>query len=266
MDVTEKVAIVTGAGAGIGAALARELTRRGAKVVAVDLAPTVRAVADPLGDAARAMVGDVSDGAVIDAAINLAEQEFGGIHLYFANAGVIGASGLAEVTEQDWNLSFEVNIRAHIRAAERLIPRWTGAGEGYFVSTASAAGLLTQIGSATYTVTKHAAVAFAEWLSITYGDAGVRVSCLCPMGVETAILYAGRNSGDALGAAATNAVLAAGDVLTPEQVALEVLEAMSQERFLILPHPQVLEMMRQKTADHERWLRGMRRYQASLLS
>lgn len=272
MDVDGKVAIVTGAGAGIGAALARELVARGARVVLADLAESVREVAESLtapdgsgAQVALAHVGDVAAPEVIDRLVGLADEHFGGVHLYFANAGIIGVSGLG-ASESDWDTSLDVNLRAHIRAANRLVPRWVEAGEGYFISTASAAGLLTQIGSATYTVTKHAAVGFAEWLNITYGDAGVRASCLCPMGVETALLYAGRDSGDRLGAAATNAVLSAGEVLTPQHVATEVLDAVAEERCLILPHAQVLEMMRQKTADHERWLRGMRRYQAALLA
>jgi NAD(P)-dependent dehydrogenase (short-subunit alcohol dehydrogenase family) len=158
-----------------------------------------------------------------------------------------------------------VNLRAHIRAAQLLIPGWVERGEGYFVSTASAAGLLTQIGSATYSVTKHAAVGFAEWLAISYGDQGVRVSCLCPMGVNTALLYAGERSGDPRGVAATRAVTSAGEVLEPAQIARDVLAAVDEDRFLILPHASVLDMFRQKATDYERWLRGMRRYQASLL-
>lgn len=272
MDVDGKVAIVTGAGAGIGAALAQELVSRGARVVLGDLSPKVEEVAATLNEAAGdsapvavAHVGDVCAEAVIDDLVRLADDTFGALQLYFANAGIIGAPGL-DVSESDWDTSIDVNLRAHIRAAKKLVPRWVEAGEGYFVSTASAAGLLTQIGSATYTVTKHAAVGFAEWLNITYGDAGVRASCLCPMGVETDLLYAGRETGDPLGVAATNAVLSAGEVLTPQHVATIVLDAVADERCLILPHASVLEMMRQKTSDHERWLGGMRRYQASLLN
>lgn len=272
MDVDGKVAIVTGAGAGIGAALAQELVSRGARVVLGDLSPKVEEVAATLNEAAGdsapvavAHVGDVCAEAVIDDLVRLADDTFGALQLYFANAGIIGAPGL-DVSESDWDTSIDVNLRAHIRAANKLVPRWVEAGEGYFVSTASAAGLLTQIGSATYTVTKHAAVGFAEWLNITYGDAGVRASCLCPMGVETDLLYAGRETGDPLGVAATNAVLSAGEVLTPQHVATIVLDAVADERCLILPHASVLEMMRQKTSDHERWLGGMRRYQASLLN
>ncbi|MEJ8668103.1 SDR family oxidoreductase [Streptomyces sp. MS1.AVA.1] len=126
--------------------------------------------------------------------VDLAESTFGPVDLYFANAGIAGAPGL-DASEQDWDHSIDVNLRAHIRAARLLVPGWLERGEGYFVSTASAAGLLTQIGSATYAVTKHAAVAFAEWLSVTYGDRGVRVSCLCPMGVNTKLLYSGEDWG-----------------------------------------------------------------------
>ncbi|MBC9957796.1 SDR family oxidoreductase [Yimella sp. cx-51] len=265
MDVDGKVAIVTGAAAGIGRALAEALVQDGAKVVLADVSPDVERVATQLGEAGASVVGDISSIDVIDAVIDAADTRFGTVDLFFANAGIAGAPGL-DASEADWDLSFDINVRSHIRAAQRLVPRWVEAGSGYFVSTASAAGLLTQIGSATYSVTKHAAVAFAEWLNITYGDRGVRASTLCPMGVETALLYAGRDSGDVLGAAATNAVLTAGEVLTPEAVAAAVLQAVYDERCLILPHPQVLEMMRQKSADHERWLRGMRRYQASLLA
>jgi len=146
-----------------------------------------------------------------------------------------------------------------------LVPGWVRRGEGYFVSTASAAGLLTQLGGATYAVTKHAAVGFAEWLNITYGDQGVRVSCLCPMGVDTKLLYAGEQSGDPQGDLATRAVTTAGEVLEPAAVADEVLAAIDDERFLILPHPAVLEMYRHKATDYDRWLRGMRRYQRGLL-
>src|SRR6202035_5129568 len=137
--------------------------------------------------------------------IALAENEFGPVDLYFANAGITGVPGL-EASEADWDQSIDVNLRAHIRAAQLLVPRWVERGEGYFVSTASAAGLLTQLGSATYTVTKHAAVGFAEWLNITFGDQGVRVSCLCPMGVNTNLLYSGEETGGVLGTLATRAV------------------------------------------------------------
>ena len=269
MKVAEKVAIVTGGGGGIGGALAAKLAQQGARVVVADLdADAALAVAESVNaDQPGTAVGtgaDVSDTAQIQRLIDLADSEFGPVDLYFANAGITGVAGL-DISEHEWDRSIDVNLRAHLRAAQLLVPTWVERGEGYFVSTASAAGLLTQLGSATYSVTKHAAVGFAEWLNITYGDQGVRVSCLCPMGVNTKLLYSGEESGGVLGSLATRAVTAAGDVLEPTAVADIVLQAIDEERFLILPHPSVLDMYRQKAADDDRWLRGMRRYQRSLL-
>jgi NAD(P)-dependent dehydrogenase (short-subunit alcohol dehydrogenase family) len=270
VKVDHKVAVVTGGGGGIGGALAAKLTQEGARVVVADLdADAAREVADRVNaewpGACVSAGADVSDSAEIQQLIDLADHEFGPVDLYFANAGITGAPSL-HASEAEWDLSIDVNLRAHIRAAQLLVPGWVQRGEGYFVSTASAAGLLTQIGGATYSVTKHAAVGFAEWLNITYGDQGVRVSCLCPMGVNTKLLYAGRDSGDPAGRAGTQAVISAGEVLEPAEVADVVLKAIDEERFLILPHPSVLEMYRQKGSDYDRWLRGMRRYQRSLLN
>ncbi|MFC0452728.1 SDR family oxidoreductase [Rhodococcus jostii] len=269
MKVAQKVAIVTGGGGGIGGAIADRLADQGAKVLVADLDPNAAAaVADGINErhpgSAIAEGADVADTEQIRRIIERAETEFGPVDLYFANAGVAGAPGL-DADDADWDLALDVNVRAHIRAAQQLVPKWTERGEGYFVTTASAAGLLTQIGSATYAVTKHAAVAFAEWLSVTYGDKGIRVSCLCPMGVETKLMRSGENSGDPLGVAATRAVVSAGEVLQPAQVADIVLDAVDREAFLILPHESVLTMYRQKGSDYDRWLRGMRRYQSSLL-
>ncbi|HUO39316.1 MAG TPA: SDR family oxidoreductase [Mycobacterium sp.] len=270
MKVADKVAIVTGGGGGIGGALAAKLTQAGARVVVADMdAGAASAVAEQINSdrpgIAVAADADVSDRAEIQRLIDLAETKFGPVDMYFANAGIVGAAGL-EVSERDWDRSIDVNLRAHIRAAQLLVPMWVNRGGGYFVSTASAAGLLTQLGGATYSVTKHAAVGFAEWLNITYGDRGVRVSCVCPMGVNTALLYAPQQSAGALGDLATRAVTTAGDVLEPAEVADVVLKAIDEERFLVLPHPNVLDMYRQKGSDYERWLRGMRRYQRSLLN
>ena len=264
MDVAGKVAIVTGGGGGIGAAIAHALVDAGARVVVTDLDESgARAVAEELGDSAAALAGDASSDGHIDAAVRLAENTFGPVDLYFANAGV-GLGGGVDTEEDVWDLAFDVNLRAHIRAARRLIPGWVERGSGYFVSTASAAGLLTQIGNAPYSVTKHAAVGFAEWLNITHGDDGVRVSCLCPMGVDTKLLRPEGDSATAEQRLMHRAVESAGAVLTPGTVAAIVLEAVADERFLILPHPEVLDMYRQKGADYDRWLRGMRRYQTSL--
>lgn len=270
MKVTGKVAVVTGGGGGIGGALAERLVAEGAKVVVSDLdsasaSEVVQRIDQTSPGASVSLGGDASKTEDISAVLALAEDTFGPVDLYFANAGITGAPGL-DATEEDWDLSIDVNLRAHIRAAQLLVPGWLERGEGYFVSTASAAGLLTQIGSATYSTTKHAAVGFSEWLNVTYGERGIRVSCLCPMGVNTKLLYEGQESGSALGSAATKAVLAAGDVLEPAEVAEVVLAAMDAEQFLILPHPTVLDMYRNKGADYDRWLRGMRRYQSALLS
>jgi NAD(P)-dependent dehydrogenase (short-subunit alcohol dehydrogenase family) len=262
---------LTGGGGGIGSALVARLAREGARVV--NRRPRRRDRAGGVGERVNAdhpgstvsAGADASDTAQIQWLIALAESAFGPVDLYFANVGIAGAIGL-DVSEQDWDLSIDVNLRAHIRSATLLVPQWLDRGEGCFVSTASAAGLLTQIGSAAYAVTEHAAVAFAEWLSVTYGDRGVRVSCLCPVGVNTRMLTSGKDSGDALGTAATQAVTSAGDVLEPAEVADAVLSAIEDERFLILPHEDVLQMYRQKGSDYDRWLRGMRRYQSSLLA
>ncbi|MBF6440291.1 SDR family oxidoreductase [Nocardia cyriacigeorgica] len=269
MKVNGKTAIVTGAGRGIGAAICARLVDAGAHVVAADLdGDAAGQVADELcairPDAAVAVAGDVADENYLRELIAAAEHRFGPVQLYFANAGIPGRAGLGD--DEGWRLAFDVHVQAHVRAARLLVEGWVARGEGYFVSTASAAGLLTQIGAADYSVTKHAAVAFAEWLSVTYGDKGIRVSCLCPMGVDTAMLQAGVESGDRWGAAAARAVTEAGAVLRPEDVAAQVLDAIGDERFLILPHPEVGEMHRQKASDYDRWLGGMRRYQASLLA
>ncbi|MGW6425334.1 SDR family oxidoreductase [Nocardia sp. NPDC055053] len=265
MEIAGKVAIVTGAGAGIGAALAHRLVAGGARVVVADLDPdTAAKVAGELGDSAVAVGGDVGAEQVVAALIEAAESAFGPVDLYFANAGIGGGPGL-DSTEDQWAAAIDVNVMAHVRAAKLLVPGWVERGGGYFVSTASAAGLLTQIGSAPYSVTKHAAVGFAEWLAVTYGDKGVRVSCLCPMGVDTRLLSGDLIPGSPEAAAlAIKAVTTAGAVLSPEEVADTVVEAMAAEHFLILPHQEVLQMYRNKGADYDRWLAGMRRFQAML--
>lgn len=265
MQVTDKVAIVTGGGAGIGAAIATALVDSGASVLVADLnADAANAVAARLGERCIAAGGDVSDPAVIDSLIAAAEATFGPVDIFVANAGTTAGMGL-DSSDESWGVALDVNVLAHVRAARALMPGWLERGSGYFLSTASAAGLLTQIGSATYSVSKHAAVGFAEWLAVTYGDRGVAVSCLCPMGVNTALLNSGFDSGAGADASvAASAVTAAGTVLEPEDVARVVLEAMADERFLILPHPEVLTMYSHKSADYDRWIAGMQRYRTSL--
>jgi NAD(P)-dependent dehydrogenase (short-subunit alcohol dehydrogenase family) len=247
VNVAGKVAVVTGAGGGIGAALAAALADAGARVTTTDLKGDV----DVIADASRAE--DIAR--VLDAAGGAAA-----VDLYCANAGIFGEQGIG-ADDAEWERILGVNVLGHVRAARLLLPGWLERGAGYFVATASAAGLLTQIGAAPYSVSKHAAVGFAEWLSITYGDRGVGVSCLCPMGVNTDMLHQGMGDDDRGPALGASVVTSAGAVLEPEEVAARVLEAVAAETFLVLPHPEVLEFYRRKGADYDRWIRGMRRLQ-----
>src|SRR5581483_8166039 len=197
VEIQSKVAVVTGAGSGIGRALATALASAGTHVVVGDIdggaAEQTVGVISERGHRAVALAGDASTDADIAALIELAAAEFGPVDIYVANAGIGGPPGLV-IPEREWDRALDVNLRAHIRAARQLVPAWVDRGGGYFVSVASAAGLLTQLGAAAYAVTKHAAVGFAEWLAITYGDVGIGVSCLCPMGVDTPLLTELRES------------------------------------------------------------------------
>jgi NAD(P)-dependent dehydrogenase (short-subunit alcohol dehydrogenase family) len=263
MELNGRVAVVTGGASGIGRALARRVAAEGARVLVADLdGEGAEEVADSIGDAAVAVGTDVSDDVAVGWMIDEAEQQLGPVDVFFANAGIGSGSGL-DADDGMWEASWAVNVQAHVYAARRLVPGWIERGEGYFVSTASAAGLLSQIGDAPYSVTKHAAVAFAEWLSLTFGDRGLRVSCLCPMGVNTAMLNAGLEMEDSHGLGA-RVVAASGRILEPEDVADEVVAAIRDERFLILPHPEVGEFLRRKGDDPERWLAGMRRLQTQV--
>jgi NAD(P)-dependent dehydrogenase (short-subunit alcohol dehydrogenase family) len=255
MELAERTVVVTGGAGGIGRALALRCAGEGARVAVTDIAaePLAR-VADELGEGHLAVAADVTDEGALGSLLSHAESELGRIDVFFANAGVAIGEDPVDTPDEVWELAFSVNVRAHVLAARLLLPGWLERGEGYFVTTASAAGLLTQIGSAPYAVTKHAAVAFAEWLSVTYGDRGIRVSCLCPMGVRTAM-----TEGDEL---AHRVVRSAGAMLEPEEVAGAVIEAIDAERFLILPHPEVLTFFQRKAMDYDRWLAGMRRLQS----
>lgn len=250
--------IVTGAAGGIGEALAGELIARGASVVLADLVPQVETRAQELGPNAHAWVGDVASVEGIGDLIACADDRLGGVDMYFANAGIFGPADLG-ASDADWDTVIDVNLRAHIRAAQALIPRWQQARRGYFVATASAAGLLTQIGSAAYSVTKHASVGFAEWLALTYRGDDIGASVICPMGVDTDLLRATGTSRPA-----QRAVTEAGRVLSPSEVATITLDAIADGQFLILPHPEVLDMYRMKGSDYDRWLAGMSRYQDRL--
>ena len=233
MNVAGRTVVVTGAAGGIGRALADRFSAASARVAALDMdAAAVAGVGD------HAIACDVSDEQRLRAALADIEARLGPVEIFCANAGIAAGSDPLSTSHETWQRMWAVNVHAHVIAARALLPGWLERGEGYFVATASAAGLLTQIGSAPYAVTKHAAVAFAEWLSVTYGDRGVQVCCLCPMGVRTAMLEPGAPGAlDELGAAV---VKGAADVLEPEPVADLVLEAIVGGRFLVLPHPEVL--------------------------
>ncbi|MEA2466870.1 MAG: hypothetical protein QOJ57_996 [Thermoleophilaceae bacterium] len=245
--------MVTGGASGIGAALARAFAAEGARVVVADLdADGAAAVAGEVGGLGLCV--DVGSEEGIAALVASAQDANGPIDLFFSNAGVPGpGGGPIEVDPGAWQQTWDVNVMAHVWAARAVLPGMLERGDGYLLNTASAAGLLTHVAAAPYTVTKHAAVALAEWLSINYRDAGVRVSCLCPQAVRTPMMMA--TVEDASGAS----VLASGGMLEPEDVARVTVEAIGDERFLILPHPEVAKYMAVKATEPERWLAGMRR-------
>ncbi len=254
MDVAGAGVVVTGAGRGIGAAMARRLAAEGARVVVNDLdADAARTVAADAGGVAAP--GDAASEAGVAALVAAARDALGEIDVYVANAGVDVGRGL-DASEADWALSIEVNVLAHVRAARLLVPGWVERGRGRFVVTASAAGLLTMLGSPTYSVTKHGAVAFAEWLSATYGHRGVVVQALCPQGVRTRMLAE---------AGPAQEVLGRETVLAPDDVAAVLVDGLrDDERFLLLPHPEVGDYYALRATRPERWLAGMRKLQARL--
>jgi NAD(P)-dependent dehydrogenase (short-subunit alcohol dehydrogenase family) len=220
MQIEGRVAVVTGAGSGIGRALAESLAAVGARVVVGDIdAISALATAQRIarGHDAVAHHADASAVSDIRALIDVSATEFGPVDIYVANAGISGPPGIG--ADEDWDRTIDVNLRAHVWAARVLLPGWFERGGGHFVSIASAAGLLTQVGAAAYAVTKHAAVGFAEWLAITHGDKGIGVSCVCPLGVNTALLNTARESTDADDRLAAAAIINAGNVIEPELVA-----------------------------------------------
>jgi NAD(P)-dependent dehydrogenase (short-subunit alcohol dehydrogenase family) len=253
MEVSGRHVVVTGGAGGIGRALIRRFDAEGARAVVAadrDLAGA-RAVAEEVGGLAVEL--DAGQESSVRALIAKATEAYGPIDVFVSNAGVPGAMGGPEADDEAWQEAWRVNVMAHVWAARALLPEMVERGEGYLINTASAAGLLTQVSSLIYSVTKHAAVSLAEWLAIEYGDSGVRVSCICPQGVRTPMLDLAME--EPAGAAA----LTAGGLIEPEEVADAVLAGMREERMLILPHENVAGFMALKGSDPERWLKGMRR-------
>src|SRR6202035_1923978 len=248
--VTGAGVVVTGAGSGIGAALARRFAAEGARVVVNDI--NAAAAGEVAGgcDAAVLPVDAASEPRVARL-ISVATEVLGGIDLYCANAGVARGGG-QDAAEADWETSWQVNVMAHVRAARLLTGPWLERGSGHLICTVSAAGLLTMLGSAPYSVTKHAALAFAEWMAATYAHRGITVQALCPQGVRTPLYESSGPIGHALMDASA---------ITPDEVAAAVVEGIADGRFLILPHPEVATMYSRRATDPDRWLNGMNRLQ-----
>jgi len=249
MEIKNKRVVVTGAASGIGKALCEAFQEAEAQsIVCVDLnLDGAKETADSVGSiAVQANVGQEPD---IISVIEKANSLSGGIDIFCSNAGIGGVPGFFEVETSDWQNIWEVNVQSHIFAAKHVLPQMLDRGEGYLMSTASAAGLLTQIGSAGYSVTKAAAVSFAEWIKITYGSKGIGVSCLCPQAVRTAMTAQGAG------------VAGVDGMMEPEDVANDVLDAIEKNRFLVTPHAEVLEYVSRKGNDRDRWISGMQRLQ-----
>jgi NAD(P)-dependent dehydrogenase (short-subunit alcohol dehydrogenase family) len=249
MEIKNKRVVVTGGASGIGKALCEAFHASGAKsIVVVDMNhEDAKKTADSTGGLAiKANVALEED---IQNVIEKANKFAGGIDIFCSNAGIIGVPGFMDASVEDWNNMWSVNVMSHIHAAKHILPQMLERGEGYLVNTASAAGLLTQIGAAGYAVTKNAAVSFAEWIKITYGEKGIGVSCLCPQAVRTAMTAGGPG------------VAGVDGMLEPDVVAQDVLDAIKEEKFLILPHKEVAEYVKRKGNDRDRWILGMQRLQ-----
>lgn len=253
MDLKGKIAVVTGAASGIGRAAAMRFAAEGAAGVVVadineaSLAPVAQAVG---GLAVRCDVGREDD---VRNLVAEAEKRYGRVDVFFSNAGILGSGG-PEAPDELWDRMWRIHVMAHVWASRAVVEPMLARGGGYFIVTASAAGLLNIVESAPYGVTKHAAVAFAEWLSIAYGRRGLKVSCLCPQAVRTGMV-----TDDVGGSAGVNGIL------SPEAVADEIVRTMADEKFLVLPHPEVLQYLRNKTGDYDRWLGGMQKiYQRTM--
>jgi NAD(P)-dependent dehydrogenase (short-subunit alcohol dehydrogenase family) len=256
MQIQGKTVVVTGGANGIGRALCLRFAKEGAKFIAVSDVDEAngKAVADEIEkDRAGFFPCDVSQEAEVKKLVDSVSSAAGQVDIFCSNAG-IAATGGPEASDRDWKRSWEINTLAHVYAARAVLPQMLARKEGYLLQTVSAAGLLTSLGSAPYAVTKHAALGFAEWLAITYGDQGIRVSALCPQGVLTNMLKADHPG---------TKILVAG-AIEPEQVADDVVKAMAEERFMILPHAETGKFFQNKANDYQRWIRGMQKLQRKL--
>lgn len=261
MELKDRVVVVTGGASGIGRALCRRFAAEGPRgVVVADLdAEGAARVADEVGG--LAVPTDVADESAVRSLVERAEARFGPVDLFCSNAGIVVGAGLGDVDggpfadDAAWQKSWDVHVMAHVYAARAVLPGMLERTEGYLLHTASAAGLLTDLMAHAYSVTKHATVAFAEWLAIAYGGRGIRVSCLCPQGVRTPML---------LGPEGEGAPHLARDAIEPEEVAETVVRGIAREEFLILPHPEVREYFQRRASDPDRWLGGMRRLRSRL--
>jgi NAD(P)-dependent dehydrogenase (short-subunit alcohol dehydrogenase family) len=266
MELADRICVVTGGASGIGRALSLRFAAEGAKaVVVIDRdADGALATAEAIGERGIPSTADVTVEADIEAIVETTEDEVGPIDLFASNAGVLSGQGI-DADDEDWSRLWLVNVMAHVFAARAVVPRMLARGGGYLLNTASAAGLLSQPGDAAYSVTKHAAVGLAEWLAITYGDQGIKVSCLCPMAVATPMigmadgLHGSDPGGGATASSAEAGAAAVMGILAPERVADVVVEGLREERFLLLPHPDVATFEQRRAADRDRWLAGMRR-------
>jgi len=257
MEIRDKVVVVTGGASGIGRALCEAFAGQGARgIVVADLDPAgASQVAQAIGGMAQGV--NVANEAEVQRLVQAATEGFGQVDLFCSNAGVIVRAD-EDAANEHWQRHWDVNVMAHVYAARAVLPQMLARGSGYLLNTASAAGLLSQVNSAPYSVTKHAAVAFAEWLSIAHGERGIRVSCLCPQGVDTPMLRGAGGTG-------RKSFLVEGAV-TAERVAECVVDGLRREEFLILPHAEVLGFFQRKANDYERWLRGMRRLRDKVMS
>lgn len=253
MELAERIVVVTGAASGIGYALAERLQQSGSKVLGADINQEgLEKAAKKIGISTH-LVDVTSEQSIINL-IEYTQSQLGPIDLFCSNAG-IGTKGGPEVDNDQWQKIWEVNLMSHVWAARHLLPQMLERGHGYFMNTASAAGLLSQIGSAPYAVTKHAAVAFAEWMAITYGARGIKVSVLCPQAVRTAMTADNQDG-----------VASIDGMIEPEKVADCCLSALQNEEFLILPHPEVKEYIQRKGSDYARWIQGMQKLQERYMS